>query len=272
MQYPIIDAHCHVYPEKIAERAVKGIGDFYGLSMYYDGRYDTLVNEGSSIGVKHFIIFSVATTPRQVHSINAFIAETVKNSGGIMTGLGALHPDSETVEEDIDEITALGLKGVKMHPDFQKFAVDDEKCDKIYTICQQKGLPVLLHTGDSRFDFSNPDRIESVLKRYPDLIVIGAHFGGWSCWEKAALKLHKYKNFYVDCSSSLYALDEKQSTEYIRMYTADRVLFGVDFPMWSHKEEIERFNKMNLNEDEVKKIFYENACKLFGINKQALFN
>ena len=125
MNYPIIDAHCHVYPEKIADRAVKGISEFYDLSMYYDGRYSTLVEAGKSIGVKHFIVFSVATTPHQVQSINHFIAETVKNSDGIMTGLGTLHSDSETIEKDIEEILSLGLKGIKMHPDFQKFKIDD---------------------------------------------------------------------------------------------------------------------------------------------------
>ena len=269
MSFPIIDCHCHIYPEKIAERAVKGIGDFYNLSMYYDGRYSTLVKAGASIGVKHFVIFSVATTPHQVQSINNFIAETVKNSAGLMTGLGALHPDSETIEQDIEEIISLGLKGVKMHPDFQKFRVDDEKCDKIYSLCKGR-LPVLLHTGDSRYDFSNPDRMERVLKKHPDLTVIGAHFGGWSCWEEAVDKLHKYENFYVDCSSSLYSLSPEKSAEFVRKYGADRVLFGVDFPMWSHKEELERFLKMNLSKEEIEKILYINACKLFDIDKKSL--
>ena len=112
MNYPIIDSHCHVYPDKIASKAVEGIGKFYDLSMYYDGKYSTLVEFGSEIGVKHYVIFSVATTPHQVHSINTFIAETVRSSDGLVTGLGALHPDSETIEEDIEEIIASNKNSV----------------------------------------------------------------------------------------------------------------------------------------------------------------
>ena len=265
MNYPIIDSHCHVYPDKIASKAVEGIGKFYDLSMYYDGKYSTLVEFGSEIGVKHYVIFSVATTPHQVHSINTFIAETVRSSDGLVTGLGALHPDSETIEEDIEEIIALGLKGVKMHPDFQKFCIDEKKCYKIYEACQGR-LPVLLHTGDSRYDYSNPQRMKKVLEDFPDLTVIGAHFGGWSCWKEAAETLSGYSNFYVDCSSSFDWLTPEESREIVRKYGAEHVLFATDFPMWNHKTEFRRFMDMKLTDEENRLILYKNASRLFDID------
>lgn len=269
MNYPIIDSHCHVYPDKIADKAVEGIGKFYDLAMHYDGRYSTLVKHGTEIGCKHYVIFSVATTPHQVHSINTFIADTVKASEGLMTGLGALHPDSETIEADIEEIVSLGLKGVKMHPDFQKFKIDDKKCYKIYELCQGR-LPVLLHTGDSRYDFSNPQRMKRVLEDFPELTVIGAHFGGWSCWKEAVETLSQYKNFYVDCSSSFDWLTAQESRDIVRAYGADRVLFATDFPMWNHKTELERFIAMNLTDEENRLILYKNALKLFGIDESKI--
>ena len=113
MNYPIIDAHCHIYPDKIAHKAVEAIGEFYDLSMYYDGRYSTLVDFGSKIGVKHYVVFSVATTPSQVHSINTYISGAVRDSGGLLTGLGALHPDSENTEEEIDHILEVVPKVVQ---------------------------------------------------------------------------------------------------------------------------------------------------------------
>ncbi len=266
MNCPIIDCHCHVYPDKIAEKAVESIGCFYDLDMYYDGKASTLIDHGNEIGVSHYVVFSVATTPHQVHSINSFIAETVKNSNGLMTGLGTLHPDSDDIEGDIEEIIALGLKGVKMHPDFQKFRIDGEKCNRIYALCEGK-LPVYLHTGDSRYAYSNPDNMLPVLEKYPALTVIGAHFGGWSCWKQAAQKLHKYKNFYVDCSSSFDWLSPEETLELIRLYTSERVLFGTDYPMWSHKKEFERFNLIELTDEEKENILYKNAMKLFSIEK-----
>ncbi len=270
MNYPVVDCHCHVYPDKIADKAVESIRSFYDIDMGYDGRTSTLVKEGSKNGVKHFIVFSVATTPKQVQSINSFIADTVEISGGLMTGLGSLHPDSENMEEDYAHLKSLGLKGVKLHPDFQKIAIDDKRCEKIYELCMGE-MPVLLHTGDYRYDFSNPDRLVRILEKYPALNVIGAHFGGWSVWDEAVDKLSTYPNFYVDCSSSLYDMTAEKAKNIVRAYGADKVIFGTDFPMWPYDKEFERFFSMELSEDEIRKIFYKNAVKLFGIDESKIF-
>lgn len=271
MNYPIIDSHCHIYPDKIASKAVEAIGQFYDLAMYYDGRYSTLIEQGSNYGVKHYVVFSVATTPQQVNSINKYIADTVLQSDGLMTGLGTLHPDSDTIENDFAQILSLGLRGVKMHPDFQKFRIDDKKCYKIYELCQKYNLPVLLHTGDSRYDYSNPGNMKRVLEDFPELTVVGAHFGGWSCWRQAAETLSEYKNFYVDCSSSFDWFDTTESKELIDLYGANHVLFGTDFPMWNYETELQHFAKINLSEEERKLILYKNAIRLFGIDESRIF-
>ena len=264
MRYPIIDCHCHIYPDKIADKAVEAIGAFYNLPMCYDGRSSTMIQKSNSIGVVHNIIFSVATTPQQVGSINNFIAKCVEAGEGRFTGLGSLHPETENIAEEIATIKKLGLKGVKLHPDFQKFKIDDEKLYRIYELCSGE-LPIMLHTGDYRYDFSNPQRMARVLEKFPELTVIGAHFGGWSVWEEAADVLFGYENFYVDCSSSFHWLKPVKAKELIRKYGADKVLFGTDFPMWSYEDEFEYFSNLNLNEDENRKILFENAQNLFDI-------
>ncbi len=269
MNYPIIDCHCHIYPDKIADKAVESISSFYDIEMDYDGRNSTLIENGRKNRVKHYIVFSVATTPKQVQSINSFIADAVQNSGGLMTGLGSLHPDSDNMYEDFRHIKELGLKGVKLHPDFQKIAIDDERCEKIYELCRGI-MPVLLHTGDSRYDFSNPDRVIPILEKYPDLTVIGAHFGGWSVWGEAVEKLSSYPNFYVDCSSSFDWLTTEKARDIIRAYGADKVMFGSDFPMWSYEQELERFFDLGLTGEETEKILYENAVRVFGIDESKI--
>ena len=180
----IIDCHCHVYPEKIVEKAVKGIGDFYDIEMTNDGRIRTLLKQGEENGITRHIIFSVATTPKQVASINSFIAQTVSEFPDKFIGLGTLHPDSEDIALDVEHIIELGLKGVKLHPDFQKFALNDAKCDKMYQACRGR-LPILIHAGDKRYEYSNPDNLIPVLEKYPDLTIIAAHLGGYSVWDRA---------------------------------------------------------------------------------------
>ena len=263
-KYKIIDAHCHIYPDKIAERASQSTGKFYDIPIAFDGKQSTLLEYGKNAGIDHFIVQSVATSPRQVWVINNFIAESVAKSNGKFTGLGTLHPDSDNIKADVDEIINLGLKGVKLHPDIQQFKIDDYRMLKIYELCEGK-LPILIHTGDSRFDYSNPNRMLPILDIYKNLTVIGAHFGGWSVWDEATEKLSQYENFYVDCSSSFYAITPEKAKELIMAYGTDKVLFGTDYPVWELQAEIEMFMKIDLTEKQREDILYNNAAKLFDI-------
>lgn len=262
----VTDAHCHVFPEKIAARAVEGTDRFYGIRLSHgDGTVTSLLREGVQAGIDRFVIHSVATTPRQATSINRFIAGCVEQAPDRLTGLGTLHPDSDDLRRDVEEILALGLHGVKLHPDIQGFRADDPRCLKIYDLCTEFDLPVLMHTGDKRYDNSNPNRILPLLARYPSLTLVGAHFGGWSIWEEASRELAGTPNLYVDCSSSFYALDDDAIRRIIERYTPDRVLFGSDYPMWDPAQELDRFLSLGYSADEYRKMLSANAAKVFHI-------
>lgn len=263
--YKILDMHCHIFPEKIALRAAMAIGQFYDAKMRMDGKADTLIKSGDEAGFTHYLVQSVATTPKQVSHINKFIAEKVASSGGKMTGFGAMHPESEDMKADIEELISLGLKGVKLHPDIQGYKSDDYRMLKIYELCEQYNLPVLIHCGDSRYDNSNPNRIGPILDIYDKLTVIGAHFGGYTVWEEAAEKLSQYKNFYVDTSSSLFAFKKGTAEKIIEIYGDEKVLFGTDYPMWDPQEELNRFLALDLSEEQKRKILWDNGAKLLNM-------
>ena len=264
-KYKAIDSHCHIYPEKIAARAVAGTDHFYGGTSDCLGTVADLLIEGEKAGIDHFIVQSVATTPKQVTSINEFIAASVAQSNGRMTGLGTVHPESTDYKGDIQRIVSLGLKGIKIHPDIQQFPIDDPGFMRIYELCEREGLVVLMHTGDYRYDYSNPNRLLPTLKAFPNMTVIGAHFGGWSLWETIAEELAGSPNLYVDSSSALPWITPETGARLVRAYGADRVLFGTDYPMWSPTQELERFFAMGLTEEENEKIFYQNAKRLFSL-------
>jgi len=267
----VIDAHCHIYPEKIAAKAVNGTDNFYGENSVGKGTVSELFQREESAGVDKFIVQSVATTPHQVASINNFIACEVGKNPQKLIGLGTLHPESEDIKADVEHLLSLGLKGVKLHPDIQRFKIDDYRCLKIYELCEQNRLPVLIHTGDNRYDYSNPNRLVPILKTYEDLIVIGAHLGGWSIWETAVDEYKDFENFYVDCSSSFNYLKPETAREIIRKYGAKKVLFGTDYPMWDAKTELEYFFSLGLDEWEIKCILNMNANKLFGVGTDVRF-
>lgn len=262
----VINSHCHIYPKKIAAKAVEGIGDFYDLYMSLDGSVDDLIRDGSKVGVVHYLVHSVATTPKQVKSINEFISDEVKAHPDIFTGFGTLHPDSEDIEEDLDYLIELGLKGVKVHPDFQQFALNEERAFKMGEAINDRGLPIMIHCGDFRYNYSNPEQLKPFIDRFPEMTVIGAHFAGWSIWEEATEQLAGTPNLIVDLSSSLYALSPETAERLIREYGADKVLWATDFPMWESQSEMEMFNKINLTDEERNMIIYENAARLLGLD------
>ena len=264
-KFEVIDAHCHIYPEKIAATAVQGTANFYNIPTACDGTALGLISLGQRIGIDRFVVQSVATTPHQVKSINEFIAREVALYGDKLIGLGTLHPDSKDLAGDVKHILELGLHGVKLHPDIQKFKIDDYRCLKIYELCEMENLPILMHTGDYRYDFSNSNRLVPILDIYDKLTIIGAHFGGWSMWEDACERLSGKPNLYVDCCSSFEWISEEMSVQLIHRYGADRVLFGSDYPIFSPERELERFMALPLNDDERRLILSENAKKLYNL-------
>lgn len=261
----IFDMHCHIYPDNIAAKASLAIGSFYDIKAKNDGTVSALIALSEKSGITNHLIHSVSTSPSQVRSINNFIASAVAENNGKFVGFGTLHPDSGDMAGDIEHITSLGLRGVKLHPDFQEFEIDSPNALKMCNLFAGR-LPLLVHAGDPRKDFSNPERIKRFCEALPELTVIAAHLGGWEQWDKAMSLLPGLPNLYVDTSSSLYALPPEQAKEIIRLYGSDRVFFGVDYPMWNPGEELERFLKIDLTREEQEDILFKNAFSLLNIS------
>ena len=263
----IIDTHCHIYPDGIARKAVAAVDRFYdGLPAdHHDGTVRTLLESGAQVGISGFVVHSVATSPHQVSSINRFIASSMEDANGAFLGLGTLHLDSGDLRRDFEELKALGLRGVKLHPDIQRFCVDDPRAMEIFAMCEDAGLPVCVHTGDYRYDYSNPARVVNVLKAFPRLKFLGAHFGGWSVWDEAARVLPDYDNIVVDSSSTFYAVKPEKAKELIRIWTPERVLFGTDYPLWPQKPDIDFLLQLELTDADYENIFWRNCARLFDL-------
>lgn len=261
--YEICDAHAHIFPDKIAEKAVSAIGSFYDIPMDYPvGTAEHLVESGKNIGVSHYLVCSTATIPQQVVSINSFIIEECRKHPEFV-GFGTLHPDFEDIEGEVERCIENGLRGIKLHPDFQKFFIDDDKAFKIYEAIRGR-LPVLIHMGDSRYDYSRPLRLENVVKNMPDLKVFAAHLGGYERWSEAITCLY-YDNIRFDTCSSLEFISPEFAREIIYGFGVDKVFWGTDFPMWDHAEELLRFKNLNLTDSENKLILGENFKKEFNL-------
>lgn len=258
----IIDFHAHIYPDKIAEKASLAIGEFYDAPVTFHGFVSELLKSGDAVGVEKYIVHSTATKSAQVASINDYIVGEVRKEGRFV-GFGTIHPDFEDPAREIGRIREAGLKGIKLHPDFQKFEADSPAMDGIYGILADAGMPVLIHAGDCRYDFSGPRRIARVLDRHPRLKLIAAHFGGYTEWDEA-FELLAGRDLWFDTSSTFWKLSQDRARRMIAKHGADRFLFGSDFPMWDHAGELERFLALGLGEADTQAILAGNAEELLA--------
>ncbi len=254
-QYEIIDTHTHVYPEKISLKAARNIGRFYEVEPHHNGSVNELISNGSKCRVDKYLVCSVATSPDQVCAINDFIASECKKHKEFY-GFGALHPEMKNVGDEIERIIALGFKGIKLHPDFQRFNIDSEKAYEIYDIVAGR-LPILMHMGDNRYDYSSPQRLSRVLKDFRNLRIIAAHLGGFRVWDIARQYLRRhYLKF--DTSSAQALLSPERAREQIHCLGAENCFFGTDYPLWDYGKEVEAFFRLGLTDEENRMILAEN--------------
>lgn len=261
----IIDFHAHIYPDKIAEKASRSVGEFYSIPMEKVGSVEALFQSGDPVGVGRYVVQSVATTPHQVASINNFISQVCREHPDRLIGFGTLHPQMENPVAEVERCIQLGLHGIKLHPDVQQFYMDDPALFPVYEAAQGR-LPFLIHCGDYRYDYSHPRRLAHILDEFPKLDVVAAHFGGWSLWDLAMEYLLE-RRCWLDTSSSMTFLGKVRTKEIIRAYGADRIVFGDDFPMWDHGTEIRELLSLGLTEEEYEKIFSGNAKQILGLSE-----
>lgn len=263
---PVIDAHCHIFPDGIAEKAMTNVGKFYDLPMYTQGTLSELYGVRSSF--KQFdrcaerrivmqVIFSPATDASQTKSINDFIAGICRKDASII-GFGTLHKDNADYKTEIRRIKELGLIGVKFHCDFQRFPIDDPVMLPVYREIAANHMPVIFHMGDRNLDYSAVFRLQHVLEEVPELIVIAAHMGGYLHWKEAYEILPVSRNLYFDISSTLAFISEYELKRMIDKFGSTHFFFGSDFPMWDPNLELSRLAEMDLPENMRRKIEYQN--------------
>jgi len=253
----IIDIHTHIYPDNIAQKAAASIRDFYQLGgSDMDGTADMLLRRGEDAGISKFLILPVSIRADRVESINNFILHKTQECDKFI-GFGTVHAEMENAADEAERIMSVGLRGIKMHPDSQRFAIDDERLFPVYEAIQGK-IPVLLHMGDHRYDYSRPERLRHVLELFPRLEALAAHFGGYSMYDIAYEQL-KDTSCIFDISSSLMFMPEGVAEQYINAYGAERLAFGSDYPLWDPLDEVSHFMRLKLSDEQREQIAHKTA-------------
>lgn len=252
----IIDIHTHIYPEAIAQKATDSVAQFYGIDgAGMSGTSSQLIQRGTKAGISHYIVLPVAIRPNRVQGINDFIVQQVAQHD-CFTGFGTLHAEMDGICEEAERIEKLGLHGIKMHPDSQHFAIDDDRLLPMYDAVQGR-LPVMLHMGDQRYNYSHPIKLHKILEMFPRLEVIAAHFGGYSMYREAYELLKDSDRCIFDISSSMMFMPEGDAEKYIRAYGTERMAYGTDYPLWDPVQEVRRFLQLRLTDAEKEQIAHK---------------
>ena len=162
----------------------------------------------------------------------------------------------------------MGLKGIKLHPDYQEVHFNDIRYKRIVDYASGLGLIVSVHAG---MDPKSPEDIhctpqmsaEVIDEVQPEKLVL-AHMGGNEQWTEVEEYLVG-KHVYFDTGVVLDKMTEEQFLRIVRNHGADKILFATDSPWSGQKEFIQILNEMALTDEERQKIFYKNACQLLGL-------
>lgn len=260
MPEKIVDIHAHAFDDKIAIKATENLHTYYGIEPAADGRFVHLIDSAKSCGVDKLVVCATATKPKQVQMINDYVSNLICDH---IVGFGTLHCDFDGISAELERMKALNLSGVKFHPIFQGFKIDDDKAMQMFEKIGDT-FPVLIHVGDKNSSGASPVRLAGVMKELPQVTFIAAHLGGYSEWESAK-KCLIGRNVYIDTSSSVRFLPPSEAAAIIREHGTDKVLFGTDYPLSNHEFEFECLKKLNLTEDEYENIYWKNAYKLLNL-------
>ncbi len=261
----IIDFHTHCFPEDMAHKVVPVLANMAGIKPCLKGTIEELKESMVKAGIDYCVLQNIATRPQQTKTINNWAARVQED---MIISFGSLHPDYADWEEELKRIKDSGMKGLKFHPDYQKFFVDHEKMYKIYEKIFALDLIVLFHAGlDIGLEppyHCTPDRLLKVVSLFPEGTIVAAHMGGYAYWDQVE-ELLTGKNLFFDTSYSYNDLGEEKMSRLIKLHGADKVLFGTDSPWTDQSEELKNFNTLHLKPEEKNKILGENAIKLLGL-------
>jgi predicted TIM-barrel fold metal-dependent hydrolase len=262
--FMIIDIHTHAWPEKVSRKARENLEQVFRVKLVGDPTIKTLLTYMDKNEIDISVVCAVATKPEQVPSINEWLF-SVRNER--IKVFCALHPEYEDWEEELKKIKDNG-DGIKLQPEFQDFYIDDEKVFGWYENIEKLKLPLMFHCGKelsgTMLVRSSPDRMSKVMKKFPGLKIIAAHFGGFELWDE----VKKYllgKDIYLDTSFFFHFLPIEEIKSMILAHSPDKLLFGTDFPIVDQKKDLDFLKSLDIPEDLKSRIFSLNAKNLLLI-------
>lgn len=262
----IIDFHTHCFPESIALSAVKKLSHASGgLKFYNNATISGLKQSMNDDDIDASVVLNIATNEHQMEKVNNFAAK-INNKKDIFP-FGSVFPFSKNALDELERIKSLGLKGVKFHPEYQGFFVDDEKMKPIYKKISQLELITVFHAGED-YGFSAPfhcmpENMARALKWF-DSPVVAAHWGGLGCGKEVIDTLCG-SDIYFDTSFGYSQMPKSTALKIIEKHGTKKLLFATDSPWHTVSMEKRLLTSLGLSDNELDDIYSGNAKKLLDL-------
>ena len=263
----IIDFHVHAFPDALAAKALPLLSKCSGgVKPNYDATISGLESYLAKNNVDYAVVLNIATNPHQEKKVNDFAISLLEKKNIIP--FGSVHPDSPNALSELERLAKSGIRGIKLHPDYQHFFVDDEKMFPIYKKIAEFGFITVFHAGVD-IGYPNPvhctpERLLRVLDLFDDAPVVAAHFGGWLLWDSVLEDLCGTK-VYLDTAFSSGKMPPDYAKELIKAHGADKVLLGSDMPWSDTLGEVRFVQSLDLSAEDEEKILSNNAKRLLNI-------
>jgi uncharacterized protein len=262
----IIDFHTHIFPDDLAVKAIDKLKQHApGATNYTDGTLRGLNASMKSAGIDVAITLPIATKHEQVDTINKGCA--ARKSGNIMP-FGTIHPLTKEIDAAFDILTRDNIKGIKLHPEYQDFYIDDRRYFPIYEAASARGMIVVFHAGKDPGPFSCdhalPPSLRRVHEAFPAMTMVASHMGGWQVWSEVEAELVGLPVFF-DASATAPYLDKKEFVRLARKHGIERILFGTDSPWFDQRATLDWICSLPLSSGEQERILGGNARHLLGL-------
>lgn len=263
----IIDFHVHAFPDALAAKALPLLSKCSGgVKPNYDATISGLESYLAKNYVDYAVVLNIATNPHQERKVNDFAISLLEKKNIIP--FGSVHPDSPNALSELERLAKAGIRGIKLHPDYQHFFVDDEKMFPIYKKIAELGFITVFHAGvDIGYPkpvHCTPERLLRVLDLFDDAPVVTAHFGGWLLWDSVLEDLCGTQ-VYLDTAFSSGKMPPDYAKELIKAHGADKVLLGSDMPWSDTLDEVRFVQSLDLSAEDEEKILSNNAKRLLNI-------
>ena len=236
---PFIDVHLH--PARLDGLKLSWdvwVQDFDSpeLRRLYDGdaidrdKFDALLeSEGVDVAVVLAEYSPKVTGTQAVEDMAALANERIRFAANVNPHLH--FPVDEEVARQLD----LGAAALKVHPVHGGFPANSRALYPAYALCQERGVPVVVHCGTSTFpgaenQWADPTYLDDVLRDFRTLDVVLAHGGrGW-WYDAAAVLALSNPRVWIELSG---LPPSRLKTYYARHNwprLTRRMIFGTDWP------------------------------------------